>query len=180
MSPVLSQAGVEKYATGCGKLSMPSKHLDRLTNTHNLNKKNTEIKTVINTKKNSIGTLNLQTAKEELKLAECTMHVKNNNNDICLFQETHKTGNVEIEFTDDVLKGWKIIFSGFKKKAQAGVAIVLAPHVVLEDVIFVKEGRIVGVRVIVNGINLSIFHAAPRQILNLTLMQLKMHFTVLC
>ena len=56
-----------------------------------------------------------------------------------------------------MLKGWKIIFSGFKKKAQAGVAIVLAPHVVLEDVIFVKEGRIVGVRVIVNGINLSIF-----------------------
>ena len=26
--PVLSQAGVEKYATGCGTLSMPSKHLD--------------------------------------------------------------------------------------------------------------------------------------------------------
>ena len=155
--PVLSQAGVEKYATGCGKLSMPSKHLDRLTKTHNLNKKNTEIKNVINTKTFSIGTINLQTAKEELKLAEYTMHVKNNKNDICLFQETHKTGNGEIEFTDDVLKGWKIIFSGFKKKAQAGVAIVLAPHVVLEDVIFVKEGRIVGVRVIVNGINLSIF-----------------------
>ena len=64
--PVLSQAGVEKYATGCGKLSMPSKHLDRLTKTHNLNQKNTEIKTVINTKKNSIGSINLQTAKEEL------------------------------------------------------------------------------------------------------------------
>ena len=48
-------------------------------------------------------------------------------NDICLFQETHKTGNGEIEFTDDVLKGWKVILSGFKKKAQAGVAIVLAP-----------------------------------------------------
>ena len=45
--PVLSQAGVEKYATGCDKLSMPSKNLDRLTKTHNLNKKNTEIKNVI-------------------------------------------------------------------------------------------------------------------------------------
>ena len=38
--PVLSQAGVEKYATGCGNLSMPSKQLDRLNKTHNLNKKN--------------------------------------------------------------------------------------------------------------------------------------------
>ena len=28
-SPVLSQAGNEKYATGCGNLSMPSNHLDR-------------------------------------------------------------------------------------------------------------------------------------------------------
>ena len=35
----LSQAGVEKYATGCGKFSMPSKHLDRQnTNQINLNK----------------------------------------------------------------------------------------------------------------------------------------------
>ena len=56
-----------------------------------------------------------------------------------------------------MLKGWRVIYSGFKKKAQAGVAIVLAPHVVLEDTIFVKEGRIIGVRVIVNGIKLSIF-----------------------
>ena len=31
--PVLSQAGVEKYATGCGNLSMPSIHLDRLLKT---------------------------------------------------------------------------------------------------------------------------------------------------
>ena len=66
--PVLSQAGVEKYATG--KLSLPSNHLKRLNKTKiNLNKKNTEIKTIINTKKFSIGTINLQTAKDEIKLA---------------------------------------------------------------------------------------------------------------
>ena len=39
---VLSQAGVEKYATGCGKLSMPSKHLDR-QNTTQINLKKNEI-----------------------------------------------------------------------------------------------------------------------------------------
>ena len=155
--PVLSQAGVEKYATGCGNLSMPSIHLDRLNTTQNQIKKNAKIKTVINNKQFSIGTINLRTAKEELKLAEYVMHVKNNKNDICLFQETHKTGNGGIDFEDPVLKGWRVIYSGFKKKAQAGVAIVCAPHVTVEDEIFVQEGRIVGARVIVNGTKLSIF-----------------------
>ena len=155
--PVLSQAGVEKYATGCGNLSMPSIHLDRLNTTQNQIKKNAKIKTVIKNKQFSIGTINLRTAKEELKLAEYVMHVKNNKNDICLFQETHKTGNGGIDFEDPVLKGWRVIYSGFKKKAQAGVAIVCAPHVTVEDEIFVQEGRIVGARVIVNGTKLSIF-----------------------
>ena len=40
-SPVLSQAGNEKYATGCGNLSMPSNHLDRQNKTQKLIKKNT-------------------------------------------------------------------------------------------------------------------------------------------
>ena len=74
--PVLSQAGVEKYATGCGNLSMPSIHLDRLNTTQNQIKKNAKIKTVINNKQFSIGTINLRTAKEELKLTEYVMHVK--------------------------------------------------------------------------------------------------------
>ena len=176
--PVLSQAGVEKYATGCGNLSMPSIHLDRLNKTQNQIKENTKIRTVINNKQFSIGTINLQTAKEELKLAEYVMHVKNNKNDICLFQETHKTGNDVIDFEDPVLKGWRVIYSGFKKKSQAGVAIVCAPHVTVEDDIFVKEGRIFGARVIVNGTKLSIFLATPLQTLKFTLMRLKMRFTV--
>ena len=90
-SPVLSQAGVVKNSTGCGNLSLPSKHQNRLNKTPKLNKKNKQIKTIINTKQFSIGTINLQTAKEELQLAEYTLHVKNNKNDICFSQETHKT-----------------------------------------------------------------------------------------
>ena len=50
-----------------------------------------------------IGTINLQNAKDEIKLAELAHHVNNKKNDICLFQETHKTGNEEIEFYDAVL-----------------------------------------------------------------------------
>ena len=78
-SPVLSQAGNEKYATGCGNLSMPSNHLDRQNKTQKLIKKNTNnIKMLFKNKHFSVGTINLQTAKEDLKLAEYATHVKNN------------------------------------------------------------------------------------------------------
>ena len=63
----------------------------------------------------------------------------------------------EVEFEDAVLKGWRVIYSGFKKKAQTGVGIILAPQVQLEDVIQVKEGRIIGARLVLIGTKLSIF-----------------------
>ena len=103
-----------------------------------------------------ISTINLQTAKDEAKLAEYIIHVKNIKHDECLFQETHKTGPGEIEFDDPVLKGWRFIFSGFKRKAQADVGIALAPHVKIEDIMHVKAGC-VWQPVIINGIKLSIF-----------------------
>ena len=59
---------------------------------------------------------------------------------------------IKIDFEDPVLKVWRVIHSSFKRKAQTGVAIVCAPHVTVEDEIFVQEGR-----VIVNGTKLSIF-----------------------
>ena len=64
---------------------MPTIQLDRLNTTQNQIKKNAKIKTVINNKQFSIGTITLRTAKEELKLAEYVMHVKHNKNDICIF-----------------------------------------------------------------------------------------------
>ena len=133
--------------TGCGNMSMPSKHPPR----------HTYSPTIYQSTMFRIGTINVQTANDELKLAEYVIHVKNLQHDVCLFQETHMTGKDEIEFDDPVLKGWKFIYSGFKKKAQAGVGIALAPHVKLEDVMHVEAGRILGVRVLVNGIKLSIF-----------------------
>ena len=67
--PVLSQAGVEKYATGCGKMSLPSEHPYRQFKTQNNHNKNCQIKTIVRTNKFSIGTINVQTAKEEIKLS---------------------------------------------------------------------------------------------------------------
>ena len=147
--------------TGCGKMSLPSKHHYRQHNSkinHNRKLNNCEqIRTILHTNNIRIATINLQTAKDETKLAEYTLHVKHLKHDICFFQETHKIGEGEIEFDDPVLKGWRVVYSGFKRKAQAGVAIALAPHVKLEDIIHVEAGRIIGARVIINGIKLSIF-----------------------
>ena len=134
--------------TGCGILSMPSKHPSRQKNSSSIISQSTKFR---------IGTINLQTAKDEIKLAEYVLHAKNLKHDVCLFQETHKIGEGEIEFNDPVLKGWRFIYSGFKAKAQAGVGIAIAPHVKTEDIIPVEAGRILGIRVIINGMKLSIF-----------------------
>ena len=69
--------------TGCGKMSMPSKHRYR----------HLYSSTITQSARFRIGTINVQTAKDELKLAEYILHVKNINHDVCLFQETHKTGS---------------------------------------------------------------------------------------
>ena len=103
-----------------------------------------------------IGTINLQTGKDELKFVECVLNAKHLNHDVCFFQETHRTGSGEIKFDDEMLKGWRVIYSGFKRKAQAGVAIVLAPHVQLKDVVYVEAGRIIAARVIINGLKFSL------------------------
>ena len=104
-----------------------------------------------------IGTINVQTAKDEIKLAEYVTQVKELKHDICFFQETHKIGIGEIEFNDPSLKGWRVIYTGFKRKAQAGVAIVLAPHVRLDDIMDIEQGRIIGARVRIKGLKLSVF-----------------------
>ena len=106
------------------------------------------------------------------------MHVKNNKNDICLLQETHKTGNGGIDFEDPVLKGWRVINSGFKKKAHAGVAIVCAPHVTVEDEIFFRKGVLSELVSLLMELSCQFFLATPLQTLKFTLIRLKMHFTV--
>lgn len=69
----------------------------------------------------------------------------------------HFTGQGKSEFDDVVLKGWKVVYNGMKKKARVGVAIVLSPQVKLIDVHHCMKGRILMVRVHVQEVNLSIF-----------------------
>ena len=111
-----------------------------------------------------IGSINTRTTKCESKLAECVIQIKRLKHDICCLQETHKIGYGEVEFDDSELKGWRVHYSGLKKKAAAGVAIVLAPHVKFIDVERYVEGRIILVRVTVHGIRLSVLSCyAPHE-----------------
>lgn len=102
------------------------------------------------------GSINVRTAKCEMKLAEHVMHIKSLKHDICCIQETHIVGQGEVEFKDPDLKGWRIIYSGLKRKAQAGVAIVLAPHVKIVDIEYQIEGRLLLTRISVYGTKLAI------------------------
>ena len=107
------------------------------------------------------------------------MHVKNNKNDICLFQETQKTGNGGIDFEDPVLKGWRVIYSGFKMKAQTGAEIVCAPHVTVEDEIFlIRKGVLSELVSVLMELSCQFFLVTALQTLKFTLIRLKMHFTV--
>ena len=104
-----------------------------------------------------ITSINVRTAKCEIKLAECVTHVKELHHDICCMQETRITGKGEVEFDDPVLKGWRVCYYGLKKRALQGVSLVLAPHVKLIDVEYYLEGRIVAARVVVRGVKFAVF-----------------------
>ena len=175
MPAVRSGRAIEaNRAAGCDNLSMSSnEHPNRLLNsvTPSPSDPQTHVptnqpsKTAEQNKRNKtklfhnvrIGTINVQTAKDEIKLAEYVIQVKSLKHDICFFQETHKIGSGEVEFDDPLLKGWRVLYTGFKRKAQAGAAIVLAPHVILDDIMDIELGRIIGARVRIRGLKLSVF-----------------------
>ena len=73
-----------------------------------------------------LGTINVRTCK---RLAH----------DITCMQEVRQRGEGEICFNDDVLRGWRLVYNGMTV-AQAGVAVALAPHVILIDVQHIVEG----------------------------------------
>lgn len=103
-----------------------------------------------------LGTINVRTGKCESKLADYVMQFKNLSHDISCMQEVRRRGEGVIRFDDPVLKGWRVVYNGMKT-ARAGVAVALAPHVILLDVNHVIEGRLTMMRVKIYGIKLSIF-----------------------
>ena len=104
-----------------------------------------------------IGSINVRTAKCESKLAEHVLHIQHLQHHVTCIQEARIKSQGEIVFQKgDPLHGWRVLHNGMKT-ANAGVAIVLAPHVILEDVEHIMDGRISAVRVEIYGVKLVIF-----------------------
>ena len=146
--------------TGCDSLSLSSNKtkLHETTSTdrsfsYNIKNKN---KTNVNFVNINISTLNIRTLTCDIKFSNTIQEAQNLKLDVLALQEVRRVGTGSIDLDSGSLKGWQFIWSGFKRKAEAGVAFVLAPHVKLIDTHVHLEARILSVRVIIHGLCLSL------------------------
>ena len=152
-SPVLSQAGVVNNATGCDNSSLSSRMLPETTSSDLRfpNKNN-----LVRYENISISTLNIRTLSCDVKLANTVQEGKNLGIDILALQEVRRRGDDDFTFESKGIEGWQFVWSGFKRKLEAGVAFILAPHVKLIGSHFHYNARILSVRVIIHGLCLSL------------------------
>ena len=152
-SPVLSQAGVVNNATGCDNSSLSSRMLPETTSSDLRfpNKNN-----LVRYENISISTLNIRTLSCDVKLANTVQEAKNLGIDILALQEVRRRGDDDFTFESKGIEGWQFVWSGFKRKLEAGVAFILAPHVKLIGTHFHYTARILSVRVIIHGLCLSL------------------------
>ena len=113
-----------------------------------------------------IGSINTNTIKDPMKLAQCVSQCKFLKQQITFIQETHIFGKSSCKFEDKELCGWTFHNSGLKGKARAGVGIVLSPDVKLIDIDDnILDGRILLVRIILFGVRISAICAyAPTEL----------------
>ena len=100
----------------------------------------------------NIATLNIRTLSCDIKLANSIQEAKKLNIDILTLQEVRRLGNGTLDFDSGDIKGWQFVWSGFKRKAEAGVAFILAPHVKLVESHVHYDARILSARVIIYGL----------------------------
>lgn len=119
---VTSQAGVgEKYVTGCDSMSLST----RTPGTRN-NLSNNTYKVI------RLATINVRTLQDDFKLACIVKAAEQFDIDVLAMQEVRRTSYDSVTLEDESLKGWKLIWSGHKRKHEHGVGFLLAPHVRLE------------------------------------------------
>ena len=112
--PVSSQAGLEKFATGCDGLS-PS--------TINGTRRSTEKKTlkkIGRTRSIKIATINVRTCQDDMKLAEIVKTASQLKLDVLAMQETRRTNSGVYTLGDKSISGWQLVWSGHKRKRQHG------------------------------------------------------------
>ena len=107
----------------------------------------------------NIGCCNVTTCKDDVKLVQCAIAVKKLGQPMCFLTETHRTEQGEIDQwpADAGLDGWRFIYSGLKKKAAAGVGILLGDQVEMLDHHPVLDGRILYARIKISGVQFNVW-----------------------
>ena len=101
---VVSQAGVDKFATGCDSLS-----LSTITSGYKNTKESVKFKT-------KTLRIKVRTLQEDIKLATIIKVTESLNIDVLALQEVRRTGSDCLEFDDESLKGWQFAWSGYNVK----------------------------------------------------------------
>ena len=157
--PVSSQAGLEKFATGCDGLSPSTINgTRRLTEKKTLKKKSRTMRRI------KIATINVRTCQDDMKLADIVKAASQLKLDVLAMQETRRINSGVFTFEDESIKGWQLIWTGHKRKRHHGVAILLAPHVTLEEHNVYLDARIIAAKVKVGNMRLALLNAyAPTE-----------------
>ena len=117
----------------------------------------------------NFGNVNVTTCKDEAKLVQCVVGLKELGHHMASLTETHKTGHGVIEDWPEKagLEGWRCYYSGYDREARGGVAFVCNGDCEVEDWEIIDKARIIYVRMKFKGVKMQCFiNYAPTNVRN--------------
>ena len=152
---ILQYAPGRHQETGCDSLSLSS-NITKLQETTSSDRRFSSKTSNVRYKNINIATINIRTLLCDIKFANTIQEAKKLNLDVLALQEVRRNGTGSMELDNEGVKGWQFVWSGFKRKSEAGVAFILAPHVKLIETHVHYDARILSVRVIIYGLCLTL------------------------
>ena len=145
------QAEVEKF-TGCDGLSPSTRNGTRTR------RRSTKSHSKLSYSEIKIATINVRTLGDDMKLTSVIQAAEKCKIDVLAMQETRRTGCDWTEFQDESIRGWKMVWTGCKRKKLHGVATLLAPHVQLESYTEHLPARILSTIIQCKGLKLAVLN----------------------
>ena len=135
-----------------------TKYRENLSNHGNNRKTPNSPNLMRNVHRLKIGNIIVTTSRDDAKLVQVCLAAKTLAQDIMCLTETHRTGEGKIQsWPTAELDGWELVYSGLKRKAAAGCAVLLSPTVALIEYEIIEPGRILFCRVKYRGIRLCLW-----------------------
>ena len=145
------QAEVEKF-TGCDGLSPSTRNGTRTR------RRSTKSHSKLSYSEIKIATINVRTLGDDMKLTSVIQAAEKCKIDVLAMQETRRTGCDWTAFQDESIRGWKMVWTGCKRKKLHGVATLLAPHVQLESYTEHLPARILSTIIQCKGLKLAVLN----------------------